>query len=188
MPHRFQRSSWANSDITSRHELDRPSPSTALDRTSAERSYEPDSNARTQLQQLQIDNLFRDHMAAGTTQESHHARRVRNARASQRFRERAAYREFQREMPIPLGATVPSASLDNQKGRPEPLESEDMKLDCECKICFGQIADTLLLPCSHLVICQVSKALRGYPATVLRLFRGLVVCRPDWCQVKRSAW
>jgi hypothetical protein len=33
------------------------------------------------------------------------------------------------------------------------LESEEMKLDCECKICFGQIADTLLLPCAHLVVC-----------------------------------
>ncbi|RPB05190.1 hypothetical protein L873DRAFT_1825352 [Choiromyces venosus 120613-1] len=30
---------------------------------------------------------------------------------------------------------------------------EAMKLDCECKICFGQIADTVLLPCSHLAIC-----------------------------------
>ncbi|KAI5856432.1 hypothetical protein BZA05DRAFT_332837 [Tricharina praecox] len=29
-----------------------------------------------------------------------------------------------------------------------------MKLDSECKICFGQIADTVLLPCAHLVVCQ----------------------------------
>ncbi|CUS07434.1 unnamed protein product [Tuber aestivum] len=43
--------------------------------------------------------------------------------------------------------------LDDDRTRPEPLEMEAMKLDCECKICFGQIADTLLLPCSHLAIC-----------------------------------
>lgn len=45
--------------------------------------------------------------------------------------------------------------LDEDKTRPDPLEMEAMKLDCECKICFGQIADTLLLPCSHLAICTV---------------------------------
>jgi hypothetical protein len=46
-------------------------------------------------------------------------------------------------------------SLEQHEGRPDPLPMEELKLDCECKICFGQIADTLLLPCAHLVICQV---------------------------------
>ncbi|KAI5843477.1 hypothetical protein DFP73DRAFT_514354 [Morchella snyderi] len=33
------------------------------------------------------------------------------------------------------------------------MEEAQLRLDCECKICFGQVADTLLLPCSHLVLC-----------------------------------
>lgn len=151
MPARFQRAhaAWPSP------ELDRPTPLTAIDRTSAERSHEPDSTARSQLQQLQIDTLFRDHMSAGTSHESIASRRERNARTTQRFRERFASRDLPREMPMPPSPPMPSESLDDQKDRPEPLESEDMKLDCECKICFGQIADTLLLPCSHLVVCQV---------------------------------
>lgn len=39
--------------------------------------------------------------------------------------------------------------------RPPPLEPEALVLDCECKVCFGQVADTVLLPCSHLVLCGV---------------------------------
>jgi len=69
-------------------------------------------------------------------------------RVSERFRLRRREREQQRHY------HHTSTGLDGQKGRPEPLEEADMKLDSECKICFGQIADTVLMPCAHLVICQ----------------------------------
>lgn len=51
--------------------------------------------------------------------------------------------------------------------RPPPLDPESLVLDCECKVCFGQVADTVLLPCSHLVLCgvcipSVTFFLRGY--------------------------
>jgi len=126
-------------------------PSTALDRTAAElvRSQEPpDSSARTQLQQLQLD-LFRDALASSNTSLGSR-REAANRVAADRFRAR---RDAPRGDEPPSPAATAS-SLDTQKGRPDPMEPEDMKLDCECKICFGQIADTVLLPCSHLVICR----------------------------------
>ena len=57
--------------------------------------------------------------------------------------------------------------LDADETRPEPLEMDQMKLDCECKICFGQIADTLLLPCNHLAICSVRFPIGGF-STIFR--------------------
>ncbi|KAL7273407.1 hypothetical protein RUND412_003744 [Rhizina undulata] len=49
--------------------------------------------------------------------------------------------------PRPMG-------LDENEKRPKPLENEQMKLECDCKICFGQIADVLVMPCRHLALCQ----------------------------------
>lgn len=48
--------------------------------------------------------------------------------------------------------------------RPPPLEPESLVLDCECKVCFGQVADTVLLPCSHLVLCGVRAVISSYPS------------------------
>ena len=38
---------------------------------------------------------------------------------------------------------------------PEPLGKEDLMISNECKICFSQHCDTLLLPCAHLALCEV---------------------------------
>jgi len=103
------------------------------------------------------------------------------------------YVEIQRAMRAHMAALqvatataprVPPVSLDKQKGRPDPLEPEDMKLDCECRICFTQLADTVLLPCSHLVICQwcadqigaktKDKVVRGGPEALCPMCRGAV--------------
>ncbi|KAI9678453.1 MAG: hypothetical protein M1829_002051 [Trizodia sp. TS-e1964] len=52
------------------------------------------------------------------------------------------------------------SNLDNDKdGRPAPLEDEEMNINLGCKICFSQIADTLILPCAHLCMCLVSSKL-----------------------------
>ncbi|PYI05284.1 hypothetical protein BO78DRAFT_318238 [Aspergillus sclerotiicarbonarius CBS 121057] len=56
-----------------------------------------------------------------------------------------------------LGANSvgPSPSLDNPKdGRPEPKEGHEMQVSLECKICFTQLVDTVLLPCGHAVLCR----------------------------------
>lgn len=39
----------------------------------------------------------------------------------------------------------------------EPLtpESDDMKVDAGCIICYSYIADTVLMPCKHLALCTV---------------------------------
>ncbi len=43
---------------------------------------------------------------------------------------------------------------DENDGRPEPKNQEEMTLVLECKICYDQIADTACLPCGHLAMCQ----------------------------------
>ena len=39
---------------------------------------------------------------------------------------------------------------------PEPMSKEDLTISNECKVCFSQHCDMLLLPCAHLVLCEVS--------------------------------
>ena len=39
---------------------------------------------------------------------------------------------------------------------PEPISKEDLTILNECKVCFSQHCDMLLLPCAHLVLCEVS--------------------------------
>ena len=39
-------------------------------------------------------------------------------------------------------------------GRPPPKSDEDMTIKLECKICYQQLADTVVLPCGHLVMCE----------------------------------
>ncbi|KAL1860127.1 hypothetical protein Plec18170_002076 [Paecilomyces lecythidis] len=49
----------------------------------------------------------------------------------------------------------PSMGLDNQNdGRPEPKEAEEMNVSLECKVCLSQIVDTVLIPCGHAVLCR----------------------------------
>ncbi|RAH81841.1 hypothetical protein BO86DRAFT_389331 [Aspergillus japonicus CBS 114.51] len=49
----------------------------------------------------------------------------------------------------------PVKSLDNQNnGRPDPKESEELTVNLECKVCFTQLVDTVLLPCGHAVLCR----------------------------------
>ncbi|KAF3152360.1 hypothetical protein TWF594_004056 [Orbilia oligospora] len=44
-------------------------------------------------------------------------------------------------------------TLDNPE-RPDNMKEEDLKIMVDCKVCYGQIADMVLLPCAHLVLCQ----------------------------------
>ena len=38
---------------------------------------------------------------------------------------------------------------------PEPLSKEELTISNECKVCFSQHCDILLLPCAHLALCEV---------------------------------
>ena len=40
---------------------------------------------------------------------------------------------------------------------PEPLSKEELQITDECKVCFAQHCDMLLLPCAHLVLCEVNR-------------------------------
>ncbi|KAL3471383.1 hypothetical protein BJX99DRAFT_25129 [Aspergillus californicus] len=55
-----------------------------------------------------------------------------------------------------------------QQPRPEPKETEELTLNMECKICMGQLVDTVLLPCGHATLCrwcadQHIPSFKGYP-------------------------
>ena len=39
---------------------------------------------------------------------------------------------------------------------PEPLAKEELQITDECKVCFSQHCNMLLLPCAHLVLCEVN--------------------------------
>ncbi|KAL2839918.1 hypothetical protein BJY01DRAFT_250258 [Aspergillus pseudoustus] len=41
-----------------------------------------------------------------------------------------------------------------QEDRPEPKETEELTLNMECKVCFEQLVDTVLLPCGHAILCR----------------------------------
>ncbi|MCJ1362035.1 hypothetical protein MMC16_001137 [Acarospora aff. strigata] len=47
--------------------------------------------------------------------------------------------------------------LDDDDGRPAPKSDEAMTLKMECKVCYSQIADVAVIPCGHLVLCEVSR-------------------------------
>lgn len=49
---------------------------------------------------------------------------------------------------------------------PPASETEDTKSDSECIICYDQIADTVLLPCKHLVLCNVCAL--SFPTSAVR--------------------
>ncbi|KAH7125521.1 hypothetical protein B0J11DRAFT_308344 [Dendryphion nanum] len=49
----------------------------------------------------------------------------------------------------------PQRSLDMDKqDRPPPMEDEEMTKKLACSICYSQLADTALLPCGHMIMCQ----------------------------------
>ncbi|BDD59514.1 hypothetical protein MAP00_004716 [Monascus purpureus] len=49
----------------------------------------------------------------------------------------------------------PAKGLDNQDdGRPEPKEAEELTVNLECKVCMSQLVDTAMLPCGHAVLCR----------------------------------
>ncbi|KKZ68309.1 hypothetical protein EMCG_05984 [[Emmonsia] crescens] len=51
--------------------------------------------------------------------------------------------------------TTTTKGLDNQNdGRPEPKEAEELTVNLECKACMSQLIDTVVLPCGHAVLCR----------------------------------
>ncbi|KAL9584182.1 MAG: hypothetical protein Q9212_002273 [Teloschistes hypoglaucus] len=48
----------------------------------------------------------------------------------------------------------PAASLDNDTTRPGPLSEEAKMVKMECKICFAQISNHVVLPCGHCCLCK----------------------------------
>lgn len=44
--------------------------------------------------------------------------------------------------------------LDVDPSRPEPKTAEQMTFKLDCKVCFTQRADTVFIPCGHLIMCH----------------------------------
>ncbi|KAL9097513.1 MAG: hypothetical protein Q9165_000409 [Trypethelium subeluteriae] len=75
-------------------------------------------------------------------------------------------RERRRFLPIPDSSDseqdgLPRFERDEPRGldrdddgRPPPKSDKDMTVKLECKICYQQLADTVVLPCGHLVMCE----------------------------------
>lgn len=49
----------------------------------------------------------------------------------------------------------PRRDIPSRPKTPEPLPKEELAISNECKVCFSQHCDTLLLPCAHLALCEV---------------------------------
>jgi len=45
-------------------------------------------------------------------------------------------------------------SLDSQPDRPPPMSDDAMTKLLACQVCYQQLADTAVLPCGHMVMCQ----------------------------------
>lgn len=77
-----------------------------------------------------------------------------DARTLQMYEESLRRRRYRTDM----GAHEPSPppkGLDNQNdGRPEPKELEELTVNLECRICMSQLVDTVMLPCGHAVLCR----------------------------------
>ncbi|KAK6532654.1 hypothetical protein TWF281_006833 [Arthrobotrys megalospora] len=72
-------------------------------------------------------------------------------------------------------------SLDHPE-RPDNMKEEDLKIMVDCKVCYGQIADMVLLPCAHLVLCQwcadtVAPAAPNRPEGIVAPRSNCPVCR-----------
>lgn len=69
----------------------------------------------------------------------------------------AGITQARRFRPGPAGPDSPSPSkgLDNQNdGRPDPKETDELTVNMECKSCMTQLVDTVLLPCGHAILCR----------------------------------
>ncbi|KAF3902853.1 hypothetical protein AA313_de0207330 [Arthrobotrys entomopaga] len=72
-------------------------------------------------------------------------------------------------------------TLDHPE-RPDNMKEEDLKIMADCKVCYGQIADIVLIPCAHLVLCQwcadtVAPAAPGRAEGVVAPRSNCPVCR-----------
>ncbi|PGH13929.1 hypothetical protein AJ79_03344 [Helicocarpus griseus UAMH5409] len=65
-------------------------------------------------------------------------------------------RRFLQSLSSPQVEPVPpTKGLDNQNdGRPEPKDGEELMVNLECKACMSQLIDTVVLPCGHAVLCR----------------------------------
>ena len=60
--------------------------------------------------------------------------------------------------------------------RPPPIAPIDLRISDECKVCFSQHCDTLVLPCAHLVMCRYCADVI-VPAVVGRRIGKCPLCR-----------
>lgn len=75
---------------------------------------------------------------------------------------------------------VPSQGLD-AGDRPESKTDQEMTKTVDCKVCYQQIADTAVLPCGHMVMCQwcadVHMPTHEHDRTALKTKKPCPLCR-----------
>ncbi|KAK9495283.1 hypothetical protein V1508DRAFT_410381 [Lipomyces doorenjongii] len=62
--------------------------------------------------------------------------------------------EGQSNSPYPPPQDKEPVATVETKNAPQPLPSDQLTVNIECKVCFSQVADTVFLPCAHLAVCE----------------------------------
>ena len=86
--------------------------------------------------------------------------------------------------------------LDDPRRPPATTDSEQLKINAECKVCMVQLVDTVLLPCGHIALCRwcaesdIPKKLLRHPPhpdnTDPEIKRPLCPICKDWVRSKVS--
>ena len=57
---------------------------------------------------------------------------------------------------VPVSCTTEPIRLSPRSAIPQQSQKIELTIANECKVCFQQLCDSVLLPCAHLALCEVS--------------------------------
>lgn len=113
-----------------------------------------------------------------------------DVRDLQMYEESLLRRRYRHELDTHESPPPPSKGLDNQNdGRPEPKDAEEMTVNLECRICMSQTVDTVMLPCGHAVLCRWCAEQHLSPGRADRTRpKGYGLCPMCRAPVKQKVW
>jgi hypothetical protein len=113
-----------------------------------------------------------------------------DVRDLQMYEESLLRRRYRHELDTHESPPPPSKGLDNQNdGRPEPKDAEEMTVNLECRICMSQTVDTVMLPCGHAVLCRWCADQHLSPGRADRTRpKGYGLCPMCRAPVKQKVW
>jgi len=69
---------------------------------------------------------------------------------------------------VPVSSTTEPIRLSPRSAIPQQSRKMELTIANECKVCFEQLCDCVLLPCAHLALCEVR-----FSSSFSRNFRGV---------------